>query len=51
MMNLTPWPRPPWPCWPGKAILPEDPLTKEAALVLLGGLDQQGVWISTSGAG
>src|SRR5208337_1805117 len=35
----------------GKAILPEDPLTKEAALVLLGGLDQQGVWISTSSTG
>ena len=35
----------------GKAIMPEDPLTKEAALVLLGGLDQQGVWISTSSTG
>jgi uncharacterized protein YfaS (alpha-2-macroglobulin family) len=35
----------------GKAIMPEDPLTKEAALVLLRGMDQQGVWTSTSSTG
>ena len=34
-----------------KAILPEDPLTKQAALLLLGGLDRQGIWTSTSSTG
>ncbi|MCL4503689.1 MAG: hypothetical protein M1438_17820, partial [Deltaproteobacteria bacterium] len=34
-----------------KAIMPEDPLTKQAALQLLGGLDQQGIWTSTSSTG
>ena len=34
-----------------KAILPEDPLTKQTALLLLGGLDQQGIWTSTSSTG
>ncbi len=34
-----------------KSILPADPLTKQAALALLGGLDQQGIWTSTSGTG
>jgi len=32
----------------GKAILPDDPATKQAALYLLGGLDRQGIWTSTS---
>ena len=31
-----------------KAIMPDDPLTKQAALLLLGGLDRQGIWTSTS---
>jgi uncharacterized protein YfaS (alpha-2-macroglobulin family) len=35
----------------GQAILPGDPLTKEEALVLLGGLDSQGIWTSTSDTG
>ncbi|MFI5354143.1 MAG: alpha-2-macroglobulin [Desulfobaccales bacterium] len=34
-----------------KAIMPEDPLTKQTALLLLGGLDQQGIWTSTSSTG
>ncbi|MGA9754231.1 MAG: MG2 domain-containing protein [Desulfobaccales bacterium] len=35
----------------GCAILPNDPLTKEEALLLLGGLDGQGLWTSTSDTG
>jgi len=34
-----------------KAILPDDPLTKQAAVYLLGGLDRQGIWTSTSDTG
>ncbi len=34
-----------------KAIMPDDPLTKQTALLLLGGLDQQGIWTSTSSTG
>jgi uncharacterized protein YfaS (alpha-2-macroglobulin family) len=34
-----------------KAIMPEDPRTKQAALFLLGGLDHQGIWTSTSDTG
>ena len=34
-----------------KAIMPEDPLTKQTALLLLGGLDRQGIWTSTSSTG
>jgi alpha-2-macroglobulin len=32
-------------------IMPDDPLTKEAAAALLGGLNQQGIWTSTSDTG
>jgi hypothetical protein len=34
-----------------KAILPGDPLTEQAALFLMGGLDNQGIWTSTSDTG
>jgi len=34
-----------------QAIMPNDPLTREEALVLLGGLDRQGIWTSTSDTG
>uniref|UniRef100_A0A7C5ALP2 Alpha-2-macroglobulin family protein n=1 Tax=Desulfobacca acetoxidans TaxID=60893 RepID=A0A7C5ALP2_9BACT len=34
-----------------RAIMPEDPLTQEAALFLLGGLGSQGFWTSTSDTG
>lgn len=34
-----------------KAMLPEDPRTQQAALLLLGGLDRQGIWTSTSDTG
>ncbi|MGO8762999.1 MAG: alpha-2-macroglobulin family protein [Desulfobaccales bacterium] len=34
-----------------QAILPKDPLTREEALLLLGGLDSQGIWTSTSDTG
>ena len=34
-----------------QAIMPEDPLTKEEALLLLGGLDQKGIWTSTADTG
>jgi uncharacterized protein YfaS (alpha-2-macroglobulin family) len=34
-----------------QAILPKDPLTQEEALLLLGGLDGQGIWTSTSDTG
>ena len=34
-----------------QAILPEDPLTQEEALLLLGGLDSQGIWTSTADTG
>jgi alpha-2-macroglobulin len=34
-----------------QAIMPADPLTKEEALLLLGGLDSQGIWTSTSDTG
>jgi hypothetical protein len=34
-----------------QAIMPEDPLTKQTALLLLGGLDHQGIWTSTSSTG
>ncbi|MBI4644439.1 MAG: hypothetical protein HY743_12110 [Deltaproteobacteria bacterium] len=34
-----------------QAIMPKDPLTGKAAAALLGGLDQQGIWTSTSGTG
>jgi uncharacterized protein YfaS (alpha-2-macroglobulin family) len=34
-----------------QAILPGDPLTQEEALLLLGGLDTQGVWSSTADTG
>jgi uncharacterized protein YfaS (alpha-2-macroglobulin family) len=34
-----------------KTILPEDPRTRQAALFLLGGLDRQGIWTSTSDTG
>ena len=32
-------------------IMPDDPLTKEAAASLMGGLNQQGIWTSTSDTG
>ncbi|MBM4273200.1 MAG: hypothetical protein FJ134_01885 [Deltaproteobacteria bacterium] len=35
----------------GKEILPGDPRTQETALYLLGGLDRQGIWTSTSDTG
>jgi uncharacterized protein YfaS (alpha-2-macroglobulin family) len=35
----------------GDAIMPESPLTGKAAAALLGGLDQQGIWTSTSDTG
>ncbi len=35
----------------GKAIMPEDNLTKQAVQYLLGGLGQQGIWTSTSDTG
>ncbi|MEW6657667.1 MAG: MG2 domain-containing protein [Thermodesulfobacteriota bacterium] len=35
----------------GEAIMPDNPLTGKAAAVLLGGLDQQGIWTSTSDTG
>jgi uncharacterized protein YfaS (alpha-2-macroglobulin family) len=34
-----------------KAIMPEDRLTRQAALYLLGGLGRQGIWTSTSDTG
>ena len=34
-----------------QAILPGDPLTQEEALLLLGGLDSQGLWTSTADTG
>lgn len=34
-----------------KAIMPEDPATRQAALYLLGGLGGQGIWTSTSDTG
>jgi uncharacterized protein YfaS (alpha-2-macroglobulin family) len=34
-----------------KTILPDDPLTSQAALTLMGGLDNQGIWTSTSDTG
>ena len=34
-----------------QAILPGDPLTQEEALILLGGLDSQGIWTSTADTG
>jgi uncharacterized protein YfaS (alpha-2-macroglobulin family) len=34
-----------------QAILPGDPLTQEEALLLLGGLDSQGIWSSTADTG
>jgi hypothetical protein len=34
-----------------KAIMPEDPRTRQAAMFLLGGLDRQGIWTSTSDTG
>ena len=34
-----------------QAILPGDPLTQEEALLLLGGLDNQGIWTSTADTG
>ena len=34
-----------------KIILPNDPFTEQAALALMGGLDNQGVWTSTSDTG
>jgi alpha-2-macroglobulin len=34
-----------------QAILPGDPRTKEEALLLLGGLDRQGIWTSTADTG
>ncbi len=34
-----------------KELLPGDPLTEQAALFLLGGLDSQGIWTSTSDTG
>jgi uncharacterized protein YfaS (alpha-2-macroglobulin family) len=35
----------------GKAIMPEDNLTRQAALYLLGGLGREGIWTSTSDTG
>ncbi|MBM4295094.1 MAG: hypothetical protein FJ126_09375 [Deltaproteobacteria bacterium] len=35
----------------GREILPDDPRTQETALYLLGGLDRQGIWTSTSDTG
>jgi uncharacterized protein YfaS (alpha-2-macroglobulin family) len=35
----------------GEAIMPDNPLTGKAAATLLGGLDQQGIWTSTSDTG
>jgi hypothetical protein len=35
----------------GQEILPGDPRTQETALYLLGGLDRQGIWTSTSDTG
>lgn len=35
----------------GQLILPGDPAVREAALYLLGGLDRQGIWTSTSDTG
>jgi len=35
----------------GDAIMPDSPLTGQAAAALLGGLDQQGIWTSTSDTG
>jgi hypothetical protein len=35
----------------GEAIMPESPLTGKAAAALMGGLDQQGIWTSTSDTG
>jgi uncharacterized protein YfaS (alpha-2-macroglobulin family) len=34
-----------------EAIMPDNPLTGKAAAALLGGLDQQGIWTSTSDTG
>ncbi len=34
-----------------QAIMPNDPLTSQAAAALLGGLDRQGIWTSTSDTG
>jgi uncharacterized protein YfaS (alpha-2-macroglobulin family) len=34
-----------------QAIMPADPITREKALLLLGGLDRQGIWTSTSDTG
>jgi len=34
-----------------QAVMPQDPLTGKAAAALLGGLDQQGIWTSTSDTG
>jgi uncharacterized protein YfaS (alpha-2-macroglobulin family) len=34
-----------------QAIMPGDPLTKEEALLLLGGLDSRGIWSSTADTG
>jgi uncharacterized protein YfaS (alpha-2-macroglobulin family) len=35
----------------GKSIMPEDTLTRQAALYLLGGLGRDGIWTSTSDTG
>jgi len=35
----------------GEAIMPDNPLTGKVAAALLGGLDQQGIWTSTSDTG
>ncbi len=35
----------------GQQVLPGDPAVKEAAMLLLGGLDRQGLWTSTSDTG
>jgi uncharacterized protein YfaS (alpha-2-macroglobulin family) len=34
-----------------QSIIPDDPKTEETALLLLGGLDRQGIWTSTSDTG
>jgi uncharacterized protein YfaS (alpha-2-macroglobulin family) len=34
-----------------RALMPEDPATKQAALYLLGGLGREGIWTSTSDTG
>jgi len=35
----------------GKALMPEDSLTRQAAVYLLGGLGREGIWTSTSDTG